>query len=156
MREVDRIVEQLQRAFDGDAWHGPTLLSILRDVNARQAATKPIAHAHSIWEIVLHLITWKNVVRRRLAGEAVEPTPEEDWPRIDKVNESAWKNTCAALKSAHQQLAQTVSLLRDEQLEGIAAGKSYTLYVMLHGVIQHDLYHAGQMALLKKGLKADS
>jgi len=151
MKEVERIVDQLQRSFDGDAWHGPALLSILREVNAKQAATKPIAQAHSIWEIVLHIITWKNVVRRRLAGEAIEPTPAEDWPRIERVDDAAWKETCAALKSAHQQLLQAVSRLRDDQLEGIAAGKSYTVYVMLHGVIQHDLYHAGQMALLKKG-----
>jgi len=150
MKEVERILDQLQRAFDGDAWHGPALLSILRDVNAKQAAKKPIAHAHSIWEIVLHLITWKNVVRRRLAGEAVEPTPAEDWPRVDRVDETAWTDICAALKSAHQQLLQAGSRLRDDQLEGIAAGKSYTVYVMLHGIIQHDLYHAGQMALLKK------
>ena len=151
MKEVERIVEQLHRVFDGDAWHGPALLSILREVNAKQAATKPIANAHSIWEMVLHIITWKNVVRRRLAGEAIEPTPAEDWPRIERVDDAAWKETCAALKSAHQQLLQAVSRLRDDQLEGIAAGKSYTVYVMLHGVIQHDLYHAGQMALLKKG-----
>ncbi len=72
MSEASRIADQLRRAFDGDAWHGDSVLEILNGVTAAQAAARPITHAHSIWELVLHIAAWDGVVLRRLGGAAVE------------------------------------------------------------------------------------
>ena len=150
MNTIEKNLDQLNVNFRGDAWHGPSLMRLLADVTAEQAAVRPIQNAHSIWQLVLHIKAWKDASRRRLAGEAFEPTPEEDWPEVTDTSEAAWENTSKELEASHQQLAEAVSKLDDSQLHEPAAGKDYSNYFMIHGVIQHDLYHAGQIALLKK------
>ena len=152
MSEVERIVDQLRRAYEGEAWHGPPFKQVLAGVTAEQAARRPVANAHTIWELVLHIAVWESVVRRRLAGEVTDPTPEQDWPPVRDTSEAAWKKVLAELERGHLQLRQSIALLSDTQLSDKAPGKDYSLYGMLHGVIQHDLYHAGQIALLKKAL----
>lgn len=153
MQEIKRIADQLKLAYEGEAWHGPSLRELLNGVTAETAAKKPLAQAHSIWEIVLHIAAWENAVRRRLEGESLELSQEEDWPPVNDTSEAAWKNALAALESGHKQLRETIQRLDDSQLEGLAAGQKYSVYFLLHGVIQHDLYHAGQIALLKKAGK---
>jgi uncharacterized damage-inducible protein DinB len=150
MSEIKRISSQLRRAYEGEAWHGPSLKEVLNGVTAEQAAAKPVANAHSIWEIVLHIATWEDASRRRLGGETYKPTPEQDWPPVTETDEPAWKQTLEALEKGHLGLREAVSALDDSKLKGIVAGEKYSVYFMLHGVIQHDLYHAGQIALLKK------
>ncbi len=150
MNAIENILDQLDVNFRGDAWHGPSLMRLLADVTAEQAAAKPIQNAHSIWELVLHIKFWKDAPKRRLAGEAFEPTPEEDWPEVTDTSEAAWENTLKELEASHEQLAEAVSKIDDSQLHEPAAGKDYSNYFMIHGVIQHDLYHAGQIGLLKK------
>ncbi len=150
MKEINKILDQLEINFRGDAWHGPSLMRLLADVTAEQAAARPIQNAHSIWELVLHIKVWKDAPRRRLTGEAFEPTPEEDWPEVTDTSEAAWENILKELEASHEKLAEAVSKLDDSQLHEPAAGKDYSNYFMIHGVIQHDLYHAGQIALLTK------
>ena len=150
MKEINKISDQLEINFRGDAWHGPSLMRLLANVTAEQAAAKPIQNAHSIWELVLHIKVWKDVPRRRLASEAFEPTPEEDWPEVSDTSEAAWENTIKELEASHEKLAEAVSKLADSQLHEPATGQDYSNYFMIHGMIQHDLYHAGQIVLLKK------
>jgi uncharacterized damage-inducible protein DinB len=152
MSEVQTIIDQLRRAFEKEAWHGPSVSGLLSDVTATQAVTRPLAAAHNIWEIVLHIAAWESVVRRRLAGEPVSDLPdEEDWPPVREASEAAWRKTLRDLERGHRQLQEAVESLHDDRLEEIVPGKGYSVYVMLHGVVQHDLYHAGQIAMLKKG-----
>jgi uncharacterized damage-inducible protein DinB len=120
-------------------------------VTAGQAAAKPVAGAHSIWEIVLHVTVWEEAVRRRLGGEPVQPTPEEDWPPVRETGDAAWNATLDRLRHGHQGLRRAVSKLSDARLKEDVPGSDLTIYHLVHGVIQHDLYHAGQMAILKKG-----
>jgi uncharacterized damage-inducible protein DinB len=149
--EIARIRDQLQRAYDGDAWHGPSLCAILSDVTAAKAAAKSIPASHSIWEFVLHVTIWQKIVVRRLQGETIVDIPEsENFPRVMDASEQAWQRTLQGLKEAHQQLYDAIGRLTDARLGDIISGKGYTAYVMLHGVIQHNLYHAGQIAILKK------
>jgi uncharacterized damage-inducible protein DinB len=150
MEEVNRIDDQLKRAFEGHAWHGPSVLEVLADITAERAAAKPLLGAHSIWEIVLHATAWHVGVRRRLEGEHVELSPEEDWPPVTDTSDTAWRQALAALEQTHTELRSTASRLADSRLPEKVAGKDHSVYVMLHGLIQHNLYHAGQMALLKK------
>ena len=91
MTQIERILDQLRRAFSGDAWHGPALLELLDGVDAKQAASRPLASAHSIWEIVLHISVWEDAVRRRLGGEVVEPTGEQNWPTVHDTSDAAWQ-----------------------------------------------------------------
>lgn len=152
MTEIDRIADQFRRAYEGEAWHGPSLRELLDGVTAEQAARRPIPQAHTIWELVLHIAVWESVVRRRLTGEAPDPPPEQDWPPVRDTSDAAWKKTLDDLDHGHQQLRQAIALLSDDRLSQKVLGKNYSIYGMLHGLIQHDLYHAGQIALLKKSL----
>lgn len=148
--EVERIGDQLHRAFYGGAWHGPSVEEVLDGVTATRAAARPLKNAHSIWEIALHIAVWEDVVRRRLMGTAVKVTPAQDWPKIDATDDKAWRGVIERLIAGHEALAEVVAGLKDEQLANIVPGKQQTFYYMLHGIIQHDLYHAGQVAVLKK------
>ena len=158
MTEVAAIVDQMRRAFDGDAWHGPSVHEVLTRVTAVQAAARPLPAAHSIWEIVLHMAAWKGEVRRRLAGGTPGLPEEGDWPAVpEQPTEEAWAAAQQALAHAHDALLRAAQTLPESRLpepvggeRDRSAGTGVSHYVTLHGIVQHDLYHAGQIALLKK------
>jgi uncharacterized damage-inducible protein DinB len=153
MSETTRIADQLRRAFHGDAWHGDSLLEILDGVTAAQASARPIPHAHTIWELVLHIAAWDGAVRRRLGGEALELSDEQNFPPVRDTSEAAWRKGVDRVRQVHDELMRAVSEFPDARLDERVPGKQgahYTYYYMLHGVAQHEAYHAGQIALLKK------
>ena len=155
MSETTRIADQLRRAFQGDAWHGDSLLEILDGVAAAQAAARPLKHAHSIWEPVLHITTWDSVVLRRLNGETVEVSAEQNFPSVMDPSEGAWRRAVENAKRVHKELVEAVAAFPDARLSERVPGKLsepdwHNVYYMLHGAAQHTLYHAGQIALLKK------
>ena len=151
MTEVEGIVNQLRRAHEGGAWHGPALDEILKGVSAQAAVARPIEGAHSIWEILLHIGVWESVVRRRLSGEVLAAlTPEQDWPAVNETSEAAWQRAREEFRRGFEQLQQVVARLTDRQLTESVPGMEYNVYFMLHGAVQHALYHAGQIAVLKK------
>lgn len=151
MSEVQRIVEELRQAFEGPAWHGPAVRTLLADISAERAAARPLANAHSIWEIALHIAAWEDVVRRRLAGELIVDVPDDqDWPPVRDPDAEAWQQTLRHLEQTNRALREAIAKFDDAHLADRVAGKDHSVYVMLHGVIQHDLYHAGQIALLWK------
>lgn len=150
MSEINRILDQLKRAYEGEAWHGPSVKEVLTSVTAAQAAAKPLPNAHSIWEIVQHIAFWERGSRRRLAGEVFKASLEEEWPAVTDTSEAAWQNSLATLERSQHELRQAVSGLTEARLRERVPGEPYSIYFMLHGVIQHDLYHAGQIAILKK------
>jgi uncharacterized damage-inducible protein DinB len=151
MSESRRIQDQLRRAFDGEAWHGPAVREVLAGVSAERAAAHPIPGAHSIWELVIHIGVWEEVALRRVRGETVRPTDAEDWPAPGS-SRADWSSTLTRVEQGHAALVEAIGALPDSQLDASAAGERYSIYVLLHGVVQHDLYHAGQIALLKKAL----
>jgi uncharacterized damage-inducible protein DinB len=154
MTEIARILDQLDRAFAGDAWHGPPLKSLLDGLLAEEAAKHPVKGAHSIWELVHHVTTWNVIVREELCGAAAEITPELDWPPVGEASEVAWRRALQNLADARGRLRHAVEELRDDQLDEHPSKRTNnSRYVMLHGIVQHDLYHAGQIALLKKALR---
>jgi len=155
LSETARIADQLQRAFRGPAWHGDSLLEILEGVTAAQACARPIKHAHTIWELLLHVTAWDCAVRRRLAGEPVSLEGDKNFPPVMDTSEAAWRRALEHAKRAHDDLVTAVASFPDERLGDKVPGKSsepdwYNFYYMLQGVVQHELYHAGQIALLKK------
>jgi uncharacterized damage-inducible protein DinB len=151
MSEIRRILDQLDRAFEGNAWHGPSVRELLKGVPADSAAAKHVPGGHSIWEITLHMTAWHDVARRRVSGERiVDLPPAEDWPPILDTGDVAWRRTIENLIQSKQELRHGISQLSDQNLEDVVPDKGYSNYFLLHGVIQHDLYHAGQIAVLKK------
>ncbi len=153
MSETARIADQLRRAFDGDAWHGDSVFEILEGVTAAQAAARPIPGAHTIWELVLHIAAWDGAVLRRLGGVAVDLSGAKNFPPIGDASEEAWRKALAEVRRGHEELVSVVAALSDSRLCEMVPGKQgayYTFYYMLHGVVQHELYHAGQIAILKK------
>jgi len=154
MTEVERILDQLRRAYEGNAWHGPSVREALAGVTAEQAHARPLASAHSIWELVHHIAVWESVGRRRLEGDRaqIDISSPEDWPPPDDPSEAAWEQAKATLDRGHEALVESIKRVPESRLnEPIFDGMS-TVYVTLHGVIQHGLYHAGQIAMLKKAL----
>jgi uncharacterized damage-inducible protein DinB len=151
--EKSRIADQLKRAFEGDAWHGPAVLEVLEGVNARAAASKPLAGAHSIWELVLHIAAWDGAIRRRMDGQALQLTDEQDFPAVKDTSDSAWREALHTLRIRHAELIEGVLSMPDHRLTSQVPGKDYDFYHMLHGAVQHELYHAGQIALLKKAAR---
>jgi uncharacterized damage-inducible protein DinB len=151
MSELKRINGQLKRAFEGKAWHGPSVSEVLAGVTAERAAAHPIPGAHSIWEVTLHIATWERVGRRRIEEFIpIDVSDDEDWPAVGDTSEAAWSKTLEDLRSNHEALRAAIRALDETRLEDIVPGTEYSVYFLLHGVIQHDLYHAGQIALLKK------
>ena len=153
MSEAARIADQLRRAFNSEAWHGDSVFEILEGVTAAQAAARPIARAHTIWELVLHIAAWDGAVLRRLGGVAVTLSDAQNFPFVTDASETAWRKALTDVRRVHEELVSAVSVLADSRLDEMVPGKHgahYTFYYMLHGVAQHELYHAGQIALLKK------
>ena len=160
-RETSRIADQLRRALIGgddeesigEASHGPAVETLLLDVDAAQAAARPVPGAHSIWEILQHMTVWLEAVRIRVEEDRpYQPTAKEDWAEVTDTSEAAWQALQQRHRRAGDALQEVIEQLDDRRLELGVAGKAYNCYVMLQGIIQHELYHAGQIALLKRAL----
>lgn len=155
MYEADRIQDQLKRSIDGGAWHGPSVFEALKGINSSQAASRPLQNAHTVWEILLHITAWVEQVHKRLRGDDLrrDLPPEQDWPaQPGRPDESAWTALQDRLHEGHRELSDSLGRLDDARLEQPIQEGFFTTYMTFHGLIQHNLYHAGQMAILKKAL----
>jgi uncharacterized damage-inducible protein DinB len=153
MTEIERIEDQLKRAFEGSAWHGPAVFEVLKGITAQQATAKPVAGGHSIGELALHIAAWTRAGSRRLRGDRAQLTDAEDFPSIVEADEAAWQQAQEVVRETYDELRKAIPVLNESRLDQpIIEGMSST-YVTLHGVIQHSLYHAGQIAILKKAFE---
>jgi uncharacterized damage-inducible protein DinB len=151
--ELMRLEEQLRLALEGEAWHGPSVHEALSGVSAEQASSHPIPNAHSIWELVLHIGSDYALVLRRLAGDGRQLTPEEAWPSCPRATAENWQQAVEALRQSNQQLREAVRAFPAERLDELLVPEvPYTAYTQFIGVTQHNLYHAGQISLLKRAL----
>jgi uncharacterized damage-inducible protein DinB len=155
MSEPTRIVDELEREHAGDPWHGSSVTQILEGVTAAQAAAHTIPHVHTIWELVLHMTAWKNEVLRRLGGAPAGDPEEGDWPEVGPPAPERWREALERLDAAHAALVSAVRELPEASLFEPArdprnreTGAGVSNYVLLHGLAQHDAYHAGQLAML--------
>lgn len=159
--EMRRIADQLDRAVNGPAWHGPAILELVKGVSAKDAAAKPIPAAHSIWELVAHTAAWLEIVRLRLEGNAPRRiAPAMNWPPVTALEPGGsapasrqWRADVDRLRRAARDLQSAIRSVDDRQLSRNlpGVGDTWSAYITLHGAVQHVLYHAGQIAILKKG-----
>ena len=153
LSEPARLADQIRRAFNGNAWHGDSLLELLSDVDAKTAAKHPVKGAHSIWELVLHVAAWDGVALRRTQGAASKLTDRQNFPPVKDTSPAAWKQALTNLKSTHSALIDAVAAFPESRLLEQVPGKKakhQTFFYLFSGIVQHELYHAGQIALLKK------
>jgi DinB superfamily len=152
------IADQLRRAFVGEAWHGPCLRELLGDVGDKQANSRPVTAAHTIWEITLHIEVWVRAARASMQGKPMPAfvenmAPEVNWPWIKATGAAAWKSATAKLVQTAEELAAAIEQFGDERLGETVPGRNYDFTHLLHGIVQHSLYHGGQIAILKKALE---
>ena len=147
MRPTERLLDQLNRAFGGEAWHGPALRNLLDGVTDAQAKARPIRNGHSILELVVHVGTWIDVVARRVGGQVVDSNSVPDWADVTKMT---WKGAVEELERAESRLSDAVARLSSEDLDKPVPGEKRSIYSEIMGALQHNVYHAGQIAILKK------
>ena len=150
MNDSERLAIELDKALNGGAWHGPSFREALDGVDLAGALQRPIPAAHSIAEIVLHATTWHDVVRRRLGGETPQVEDSEDWPPTAIADEAAWKATVHRLRETGQALCESVRTFPVERLNEKRPRVDDTWYALISGELQHVIYHAAQVVLLKK------
>jgi len=150
------LANHIERTVTGPMWHGSSLNELLQGVTHEQAAAHPIAGAHSIWELTQHIRAWESACLRRLNGDPAQLPDQEDWEALNDFSEAAWEKTKQSLVETHEQLLQAIAAVDDSRLDqpiiDHPAIPFSSVYVTLHGGVQHDLYHAGQIAILKKAL----
>lgn len=147
MRPVERLMDELNASFDGAARFGQSLRTALDGVTEEQARAHPLPNAHSILEIVVHAGSWMDMTSRRMRREAIEATTVEDW---SDVTTHSLARATEELHHAHSRLLDALARTRPEELDLPLTGTSQTVRQALETIIQHNIYHAGQIALLQK------
>jgi hypothetical protein len=145
----DVLIAMIDEAFEGKAWHGPTLRGSLRGLTARQAAWRPGPHRHNIWELAVHAAYWKYAVRRRLTGEKRRTfaLKGSNWFH---VSGRSWPDDVRLLMREHRELRAAILALRPAALDRRVHGRNHSAAYTIRGIAAHDLYHAGQIQLLKR------
>ena len=154
MNSSEAIADSLRRTLTGPMWHGDAVNQLLSGVSATDAARRPVAGAHTIWELVLHMTAWANIAQKRLSSKAQpEPTMAEDWPPVRGGQSiETWSDALMRLTEAYESLALRAEGLDRDALRTQVRGHDYSVRVMLIGVVEHGAYHGGQIGLLKRAL----
>jgi uncharacterized damage-inducible protein DinB len=160
MPRLPDFLDQTERIVSGDPWYGDAILRVLEGVTWQQAAAHPLPRVHSIWELVLHMTSWvREVTRRLVVGRWQEPE-EGDWPAVPAPSAENWRTAVAGLEAAHRELRAALRGSSESRLDAqvgserdAAQGTGVTFAQMVHGILQHDAYHLGQIGLLKKALQ---
>jgi len=157
--EIALLLESLDRAYNLSSWHGPNLRGSLKGVTAQLASQRPSPGRHNIWEVAVHCAYWKYIVRRRILGEprGSFPLKGSNWfirPAVRSVNEKMWTDDLKLLEEVHRSLREAIASCDARTLEDIPRGSRRSTKVMVMGIAAHDLYHAGQIQLIKKLVKS--
>lgn len=148
---IATLIGMMDQAFYGPAWHGTPLWGSLRGVSAEDALKKPGAGRNSVWELALHAAYWKFVIRKRITGDKslVFPRSPANWPKPEGT-ESAWKRDRALLEREHELLKEAVARVSESVLGKRTWKRKFTNLQHLQGIASHDLYHCGQIQLVKR------
>jgi len=150
LNEVKFLIDQLKTTFSGDSWHGPSVMKTLEGIDAGQAAARPLGERHTVWELVDHMTYWLEEVLKSLKDRrAPKPDKVVDWPRMGSGDEQ-WRESVRRLEAAVNMLLGELATWNTKDLEKTVGGADYSYRQMLHGAVHHNLYHAGQIAILKR------
>ena len=148
--ETERVKKLFENLYGGNPWLDITLRGTLSAIPAEKAAIKPLSGGNSIWEITNHMISWRETVLQRIQGEAIA-TPADNYIRpVTDLSEQAWQETLIKLDESQKQWAVFLTNFRDGALGDISPENGHTHYEHIHGIIQHDAYHLGQIVLIAK------
>ena len=150
MEETKRISKLFSDLYDGDAWIDVTIVGTLKNVNSGQAFSRPIANLNTIWEIINHLISWRETVLKRMNGEIVEEPKNNFFEQIKNNSQEAWSAILKRFEESQQKWLEFLSKFNDQDIGKFYVQSKYTYYDLIHGILQHDAYHLGQVVLLKK------
>jgi len=150
MSEQERIADQYSRLFNGDSWIDVNIMDTLASLSHKQAAAKPFREANSIWQIVNHLVSWRETVVKRIKGENI-PSPEHNFflPVAD-TSEAAWEKTITDFETSQQAWLTALKVMTPGEVEQVYTPRNQTNYELIMGILQHDAYHLGQIVILKK------
>jgi hypothetical protein len=155
-KRIRLLLDAYDEAFDCRSWHGTNLRGSIRGLTAEDASWRPSPRRHNIWEVVVHAAYWKYIVRRRLTGEkrGSFALKGSNWFRrpLDR-SRKAWIADCELLENEHRLLRRVIASLDPRKLRTSPAGSQFTVEQTIRGVAAHDLYHAGQIQLLKRFLR---
>jgi uncharacterized damage-inducible protein DinB len=158
MTESQRMARLYDSIYEGDdqgeAWYGIALRPLVKDVTAEQASRTPLIEGHSILQLVAHIAYWEEITLRRFHREVVDAplNTKQDWEPNRPVTDSEWKAALNRLENSHAALQKAIANCPNEKLNQQVSGKKYDHYVLLHGIIDHAVYHTAQIALVKKSL----
>ncbi len=150
MSEVQRILDHYDGVLNGAAWHGDPIWQILDGISPETAAARPLAGGHTIWEIVMHMTFWEGVATQRLAGQRAGLVEELNFPAMPAVSADNWKRTLDDFRGSNQNFRAALAKLDPARLNELTAVGKRSYYAEAHGVIEHTVYHSGQIVLLKK------
>lgn len=151
--EISRLQQMLQNSWDGNMWHGTNLKQVLEGIDFGKAFRKPTAGSHNIYELLMHMHCWRKFTVEQLKGNSsyqVELNSETDWPVKYEQTEASWKTGLALFKKSQEEIMASFSNLKEEMLDEMVPGRKFTWYALIHGLIHHDIYHSGQISILKK------
>jgi len=150
MSEIDRILTHYDQVLNGDAWHGDAMWRILDDISPEAAAARPLPTTHTIWEIVMHMMFWEDVATRRFAGERAGLVEERNFPPMPGATDENWQQTLDELRASNHSFREALARFDTARLGNLSAAGKRTFYDEAHGLIEHHIYHLGQIAMLKK------
>lgn len=150
---MQTLLALIDQSYDCRAWHGTNLRGSIKGLTAQQAAWRPSPNRHNVWEIVLHCAYWKYIVRRRILGEKKGsfPLKGSNWFRLyGRLSEQEWRSHIVILETAHESMREAVAGFTVSDLSTKPKGSRFDNLTMIMGIASHDLYHAGQIQLLKR------
>lgn len=149
MNEIERIARMMKQTFEGSPYYGPSVIGALENVTADIAARKPPWSAHTIWSLVVHLTAELVYAREVIEGTAGPWDETTTWHEVTDISEAAWERAIEDLKRANRALVRLVKKLDDDVLDQQPIRVRGPYYLALHGTMQHNVYHAGQISLLR-------
>ena len=153
MQESKQIKDALRHLYEGEVWHGPSIKEILVDMTSQDAIKRVTLKSKNIAEYLVHITNWRIFALEKLTGGDsydIILNSEADWSVINSLDEKSWEEILQNYEEAQTELLEVVDTYTNAKLEAIVPSRKYTFYTLLHGVIHHDIYHSGQMMMLKR------
>lgn len=143
----------MQEFYNGEPWFGDSILKTLKAVNPSLAFNHPVTNAHSIAELLSHIIAWQKLLLKRLQGDdqfAVDQMTSFQWEFIDNDQKTAWSTLLITFEDDYKEIIRSLQNTNDSLLNKRVAGREYNFQYLIQGILQHNIYHLGQIAVLRK------